>query len=171
MQKITSFLWFEDKCEEAIQFYVDIFNGNPNKKQESKIVQIKHYEEGMQTPGIEKMIGKVLTGVFELEGQRFMALDGGAGVFKMSGAISFLIETDDQAETDYFWEKLSAVPQAEVCGWLQDKYGVTWQVIPKRLSELISDPERQKSNSVTNAMLKMKKIIISDLEKAYVGGE
>src|SRR6266513_4888960 len=95
-QKITPFIWFDDGCEEAVNFYVDVFNGNPNKKEESKVEMIQRYEEGMQTPGIEKMVGKVLTAVFWLDGFRFMALDGGPGVFKMSGAISFVIEPEDQ---------------------------------------------------------------------------
>jgi predicted 3-demethylubiquinone-9 3-methyltransferase (glyoxalase superfamily) len=167
MQKITPCIWFEDKCEEAINFYVDVFNGNSNKKQDSKVELIQRYEDGMQTPGIEKMVGKVLTAVFWLDETRFMALDGGPGVFKMSGAISFVIEPRDQKETDYFWEKLSAVPEAEVCGWLQDKYGVTWQVSPKRLGELLEDPDRERAHRVMNAMLKMKKIDIAELEEAY----
>lgn len=165
MQKITPFIWFEDKCEEAMNFYVEVFNGNPNKNNESKIEMLQKYEEGMQTPGIEKMVGKILTGIFELEGQRFMALDGGP-IFKMSGAISFLVETDNQEETDYFWEKLSAVPEAEQCGWLQDKYGMTWQINPKKLGELLSDPDKEKAHKVMNAMLKMKKIDIATLEEA-----
>jgi predicted 3-demethylubiquinone-9 3-methyltransferase (glyoxalase superfamily) len=166
MQKITPFIWFEDKCEEAIKFYVDVFNGNPSKDKESKIEMIQRYEEGMQTPGIEHMVGKVLTAIFELDGMRYMALDGGPGVFKMSGAISFLVETENQEETDYFWEKLSAVPEAEQCGWLVDKYGLTWQISPKRLGELLSDPDKEKAHRVMNAMLQMKKIDIEKLEQA-----
>jgi predicted 3-demethylubiquinone-9 3-methyltransferase (glyoxalase superfamily) len=165
-QKITPFIWFEDNCEEAINYYVDVFNGNPKKKQESKIEILKRYEEGMQTPGIEKMVGKVLTAVFTLDGVKFMALDGGPGVFQMSGAISFVVEPDDQEETDYFWNALSAVPQAEQCGWCQDKFGITWQISPKRLGELMSDPDKEKSNRVMNAMLQMKKIDIAKLEEA-----
>jgi predicted 3-demethylubiquinone-9 3-methyltransferase (glyoxalase superfamily) len=165
-QKISPCIWFEDKCEEAINFYVEVFNGNPNKKEDSKVELIQRYEEGMQTPGIEKMVGKVLTGFFELEGQRFMALDGGSDVFKMSGAISFLIETENQEETDYFWGKLSAVPEFEQCGWLVDKFGLTWQVSPKRLGELLSDPNKEKAHRVMNAMLEMKKIDIKALEEA-----
>jgi predicted 3-demethylubiquinone-9 3-methyltransferase (glyoxalase superfamily) len=168
-QKITPCIWFEDKCEEAVNFYVEVFNGNPNKKEDSGIELIQRYEEGMQTPGIEQMVGKVLTVVFNLDGTKFMALDGGPGVFKMSGAISFLIEPEDQEETDYFWQKLSAVPEAEACGWLQDKYGVTWQVSPKRLGELLQDPDKEKAHRVMNAMLQMKKIDIAELNKAYEG--
>lgn len=165
-QKVTPCIWFEEKCEEAINFYVDVFNGNPNKKTESKIELIQRYEKGMNTPGIEKMIGQVLTAIFWLDGTRFMALDGGPGVFKMSGAISFVIEPENQEETDYFWEKLSVVPEAEACGWLQDKYGVTWQVSPKRLGELLMDKDKGKAHKVMNAMLEMKKIDIAALEEA-----
>lgn len=167
IQKITPCIWFEDKCEEAVKFYVDLFNGNPKKRQESKIEFIHRYEEGMQTPGIERMLGKVLTTVFWLDGTRFMALDGGPGVFKLSGAVSFVIEPGDQEETDYFFEKMSAVPEAEVCGWLTDKYGVTWQISPKRLGELLMDPNKEKAHRVMNAMLQMKKIDIKKLEEAY----
>ncbi len=164
-QKITPCLWFEDKCEEAVNFYVDVFNGNPNKKTESKVELLQRYEEGMNTPGNDKMIGKVLTVIYSLDGTRFMALDGGP-LFKMSGAISFVIEPIDQEEADYFSEKLSAVPEAEQCGWLQDKFGVTWQVSPKRLGELLMDPDKEKAHRVMNAMLEMKRIDIAKLEEA-----
>ena len=163
IQKITPFLWFEDKCEEAINFYVDTFNGNANKKSESKVISIKRYEEGMEVPGVEEMMGKVLTVIFELEGQRYMALDGGP-FFKFTPAISLYVECADQKEVDYFWEKMSAVPQAEQCGWIQDRFGMSWQIIPKQLGELL---EKDKSNKVLNAMLKMKKIDIKTLQEAY----
>lgn len=162
MQKITPSLWFEDKCEEAINFYVATFNGNPNKKNESKIISIKRYEEGMNTPGNERMLGKVLTGIFELEGIRFMALDGGP-IFKFNPAVSFSIECDNQEEVDYFWEKMSAQPEFEQCGWIQDKFGMNWQIVPKQLGELL---ERDPQNKVMNAMLKMKKLDIKALEDA-----
>jgi len=107
------------------------------------------------------MEGKVLTGVFKLAGQKFMCLDGGKQDWKFSEAISFYVECEDQDEIDYFYEKLSAVPEAEICGWLRDKYGIAWQIIPKNMGELIS-----KSKAAMEAMLKMKKIIIADLENA-----
>jgi predicted 3-demethylubiquinone-9 3-methyltransferase (glyoxalase superfamily) len=163
LQKLTPSLWFEDNCEEAMNLYVETFNGNPNKKSESKIISIKRYEEGMQTPGNDQMIGKVLTGIFELEGMQFMALDGGP-VFKMNEAISFQIMCADQAEVDYFTDKLSAVPGSEVCGWTKDKYGLSWQIIPKRLPELL---EKDTNHKVINAMLQMKKIDIAKLEEAF----
>jgi predicted 3-demethylubiquinone-9 3-methyltransferase (glyoxalase superfamily) len=166
--KITPFLWFDTQCEEAMNFYVDTFNGAPNKKQESRIVSIARYEKGMDAPGAEALEGKVLTGIFELAGQRFMALDGGP-VFQFNGAISLYVECEDQNEVDYFWSKLSAVPEAEQCGWCMDRFGLSWQIIPKQLGELMSDPDPIKSKRVVNAMLKMKKIIVADLQKAYEG--
>ncbi len=168
MQKIVPSLWFDNNCEEAVNHYISVFNGSPNKSADSKIISIKRYEKGMNTPGIEQMVGKVLTEIFELNGQRFMALDGGP-VFKFNEAISFYVECEDQKEVDYFWEKLSAVPESEICGWLKDKFGLSWQIIPKRMGELFSDPDSEKAHRAMNAMLKMKKIVIADLEKAAEG--
>jgi predicted 3-demethylubiquinone-9 3-methyltransferase (glyoxalase superfamily) len=123
MQKITPFLWFEkNNAEEAMEFYTSVFKN-------SKIVSIKRYPEGGKGP-MEGFDGKVVTGVFELEGQQFMCLDGGPNVWSFSGATSFLVECKDQAEIDYYWEKLSSDPAAEQCGWLKDKFGVTWQIVP-----------------------------------------
>jgi predicted 3-demethylubiquinone-9 3-methyltransferase (glyoxalase superfamily) len=152
-------------CEEAVNYYIDTFNKSPNMKSQSKIISIQRYEEGMQTPGIENMVGKVLTAIFELNGQSFMALDGGP-TFKLSEAVSFQIECEDQAEVDYFWERLSAVPESEQCGWAKDKFGLSWQIVPKRLGELLGDPDSEKANRVLNAMLEMKKINVEELERA-----
>lgn len=166
MQKIIPCLWFDTQCEEAINFYVDTFNGAPNKKQDSKIIEIQRYEKGMEAPGTDQMEGKIITAIFELAGQRFMALDGGP-VFKFSPAISLDIECEDQAEVDYFWEKMSAVPEAEQCGWIQDKFGVSWQIVPTRLGELLSDSNKTKAHAAMNAMLKMHKLDVAELEKAF----
>ena len=160
MQKITPCLWFDKNAEEAMNFYVEVFNGSPGKRSESKISSIRRYEKGMQTPGMPEMEGQVLTGIFELDGQKFMCLDGGPQDWNFSEAISMVVECQDQAEIDYFTEKLSAVPGSEICGWLKDKYGLSWQINPKNMEELV------KTNAQINAMLKMKKIIIADLEKA-----
>ncbi|HTK03460.1 MAG TPA: VOC family protein [Alphaproteobacteria bacterium] len=168
MQKITPCLWFDMNCEEAVNYYVSVFNAAPNKIAESKIISIQRYEEGMQTPDNDKMVGKVITAIFELNGQRYMALDGGP-IFKFSEAISFEIECKDQAEVDYFWGKLSAVPESEQCGWCKDKFGLSWQIIPTRLGELLTDPDKEKAHRVMNAMLQMHKIEVGDLEKAYEG--
>ncbi len=166
MNKIVPSLWFDMQCEEAMNYYVDTFNGAPHKKQESKIVSITRYEKGMEAPGAEQMEGKVITGIFELAGQRFMALDGGP-TFNFTEAISFYVECADQKEVDYFWNKLSAVSDAEQCGWCKDKFGLSWQIVPKQLGELMGDPDPVKSKRVINAMLKMKKIIVADLQKAH----
>jgi predicted 3-demethylubiquinone-9 3-methyltransferase (glyoxalase superfamily) len=166
MQKIIPCLWFDQDCEEAINFYVDTFNGAPNKKQESKIISITRYEKGMEAPGAEQMEGKIITAIFELAGQRFMALDGGP-LFKFTEAVSFDIECADQAEVDYFWEKMSAVPESEQCGWLKDKFGLSWQVVPTRLGELLEDPNKKKAHAAMNAMLKMHKLDVAELEKAF----
>ena len=128
MKEIAPFLWFDTQAEEAMNFYVDTFNGAPYRKKESRIVDIFRYEKDMDAPGAEAMEGKVINGIFELAGQRFMALDGGP-IFKFTEATSFYVECEDQKEVDYFWNKLSAVPEAEQCGWLKDKYGLSWQII------------------------------------------
>ncbi len=166
MQKITAFLWFDTRAEEAMNFYVELFNGAPHKKQESRIVSITRYEKGMDAPGADALEGKVITGIFELAGQRFMALDGGP-LFAFTEATSFYIECEDQKEVDYFWNKLSAVPEAEQCGWLKDKFGVSWQIIPTALGEMLGDPNPAKAQRVMEAMLKMKKIEIPVLQQAY----
>lgn len=168
MNKIVPSLWFDTQCEEAMNYYVDTFNGAPHKKEDSKIISITRYEKGMEAPGAGQMEGKVITGIFELAGQRFMALDGGP-VFNFTEAISFFVECADQKEVDYFWNKLSAVAEAEQCGWCKDKFGMSWQIVPKQLGELIGTPDPAKSMRVVNAMLKMKKIIVADLQKAHDG--
>jgi predicted 3-demethylubiquinone-9 3-methyltransferase (glyoxalase superfamily) len=172
MQKIVPCLWFEDRCEEAINFYVEVFNSAPGKSAESKILQIQKYPEGIKdAPWPPGMSGKVITAIFELSGQRFMALDGGPGVFPKSGPMSLLIECDTQEEVDHYWNKLSegGEPKAQQCGWLADKYGFAWQVNPKRLGELLSSPDKEKSNRAMQAMLQMKKLDIAELERAYEG--
>ena len=166
MQKIIPSLWFDQETEEAINFYVSVFNGSPNKSGVSRIISIQRYEKGMEIPGGADMTGKVLTAIFELNGQRFMALDGGP-IFKFNEAVSFYVECEDQEEVDYFWGKLSAIPESEQCGWLKDKYGLSWQIIPEQMGKLLSDPNRKKALAATNAMLKMKKIVIADLQKAF----
>lgn len=155
MQKITPFLWFDDQAEEAVNFYISIFKN-------SKITGITHYSE--EVPGPK---GKVMALTFELEGQEFMALNGGPGVFTFSGAISFFVKCKTQKEVDYFWEKLSEGGEKQKCGWLKDKYGVTWQVVPTVLGEMLNDSDPEKVRRVTEAMLQMTKIEIGELKKAY----
>lgn len=164
-QKITPFLWFDKNCEEAINYYVETFNNAPYSNKNSKINFIKRYEKGMEVPQSAEMEGKIITAEFELDGQKFQALDGGP-IFKFNESISLMVDCQDQAEVDYFWEKLSAVPESEQCGWCKDKFGLSWQIIPKQLGELIGSSDKEKSHRVVNAMLKMHKIDISGLQKA-----
>lgn len=160
MQKITPFLWFDKNAEDAINFYTSIFKN-------SKIVSIKRYPDGPLEGPMQGMEGKILTATFELDGQTFYALDGGP-FFKPTAAVSFYIECETQADVDYYWEKLSegGNPAAQQCGWLQDKFGFSWQVIPKALPQLLTDPDKEKSNRVLHAMMQMKKIDVAQLEAA-----
>lgn len=155
MQKITTFLWFDHQTEEAVNFYVSLFK-------DSRVLSIKYY--GKEVPGME---GKVLTAVFELNGQRFMALDGGP-MFKFTEAVSLFVDCEDQAEVDMLWEKLTADGGEESqCGWLKDKYGLSWQIIPRELMQLMSDPDPAKAGRVMQCMLQMKKIDVAKLREAY----
>jgi predicted 3-demethylubiquinone-9 3-methyltransferase (glyoxalase superfamily) len=167
-QKITPCLWFEKDCEEAMNYYIRVFNEAPHSPKNSKINWIMRYEKGIETPGAAEMEGKVLTGDFELDGQRYLALDGGP-IFKFNEAISLEVACRDQEEVDYFWSKLSAVKESEQCGWCKDKFGLSWQVTPTRLGEMLLDPDRVKAHRVANVMLEQHKIVISELEEAYRG--
>ncbi len=168
MQKITTFLWFDKETEEAMNYYVSVFNGNPGKKTESKVVNIKRYPEGPLEGPMKGFEGKVLTGVFELEGQQFMALDGGP-IFKFSESVSLLVDCKNQEEIDYFWNKFVGDGGLESqCGWLKDKYGFSWQIVPP-MEKFLSGDDVEGSKRAMHEMLKMKKITIADLEKAYAG--
>ena len=161
-QKITPCLWFDDQAEEAVTFYTSIFRN-------SKVLNVSRYgEAGHEIHG--KPAGTVLTVAFELEGQAFTALNGGP-VFKFNEAISFQVDCETQEEVDYYWEKLSegGDPKAQQCGWLKDKYGASWQVVPRVLVEMMSDPDSEKSGRAMEAMLQMKKIDIAALKRAYRG--
>jgi len=152
MQKIIPSLWFDNNCEEALNYYVSVFP-------DAKILSIKRYPEGITEGPMAGMGGKILTAVFELCGQQFIALDGGP-IFKFNEAVSFTVQCKDQDEIDYFWEKLSAVPEAEQCGWVKDQFGLSWQILPENMGELMQ------SDKAMQVMLQMKKIIIADLEAA-----
>ena len=157
MQKITPFLWFDDKAEEAVKFYTSIF-------EKSKIGKIARYgEEGEKVSG--RPAGSVMTVEFQLEGQEFVALNGGPH-FKFTEAISLVVNCQTQAEVDKFWKKLSAGGKEVQCGWLKDKYGVSWQIVPTILGELLSDKDAAKSQRVMQAMLKMVKLDIKKLKQA-----
>ncbi len=172
MQKITPFLWFNNNAEEAMQFYTSVFSGRAGSSQggkNSKIVHIQRYPTGITEGPMAGFDGKVLTGVFELEGQKFMALDGGP-VFQPSGAVSFLVECETQEEIDYYWDKLTAGgdPKAQQCGWLKDKFGFSWQIVPD-MSRWFNETDKAKSDRAMQAMLQMKKIDIQKLDEAYKG--
>ena len=159
-QKITPFLWFDSQAEEAANFYVSIFK-------QSRIGVITRYDdEGSKAAGRPK--GSVMTVEFELDGQKFTALNGGPH-FKFTEAISLVVNCDDQKEVDHFWGKLSAGGQEVQCGWLKDRFGLSWQVVPTALIEMLQDKDPEKSKRTMAAMLKMKKLDVDALKKAYDG--
>jgi predicted 3-demethylubiquinone-9 3-methyltransferase (glyoxalase superfamily) len=156
MQKITPFLWFDNQAEEAVALYTSVFEN-------SRVLNVTRY--GKAGPGPE---GSVMTASFELDGVQFTALNGGPHD-KFNEAISFQVDCKSQEEVDALWEKLSEGGEQGPCGWLKDKYGVSWQIVPTILFELLSGPDPEKSRRVTEAMLQMKKLDIQVLEEAYAG--
>jgi predicted 3-demethylubiquinone-9 3-methyltransferase (glyoxalase superfamily) len=156
MQKITPFLWFDNQAEDAARFYVSIFKN-------SRILGISRYGEAGPGPA-----GSVMTVRFELNGQEFIALNGGPH-FKFTEAISFSIDCKTQDEVDEFWEKLSEGGEPGRCGWIKDKYGLSWQVNPTALGQMLSDPDQEKAKRVMGAMLQMDKIDIAALQRAHDG--
>lgn len=159
---IAPCLWFDDQSEEAVEFYTRIF---PN----SRVLKISRYgEEGKEIH--QKPAGSVMTVSFELDGQPFTALNGGP-VFTFNEAISFQIDCETQEEVDHYWEKLSAGgdESAQQCGWLKDKFGVSWQVVPRALVEMLEDEDPEKAGRVMESMLRMKKLDVGELERAYAG--
>ena len=162
MQKITPFLWFNDNAEEAVQFYVSIFKN-------SKLVNVTRYDAAAAKAS-GRPEGSVMTAAFELEGQPFAALNGGP-VFKFTEAISFVVNCETQEEVDYYWNKLSegGDEKAQQCGWLKDKFGVSWQIVPTALNELLGDPDHARAQRAMQAMLQMKKLDINALRKAAEG--
>jgi predicted 3-demethylubiquinone-9 3-methyltransferase (glyoxalase superfamily) len=161
MQKITPFLWFDNQAEEAAKFYTSVFKN-------SKIGKILRYDEA-SAKAAGRPAGSVLTVEFEIGGQKFTALNGGPQ-FKFNESVSFVVNCDTQKEVDYFWEKLTADGgQESQCGWLKDKFGVSWQVVPTVLIEMLKDKDSEKSKRVMKAMLQMQKIDIKKLKAAYAG--
>jgi len=156
MKRITPFLWFDDKAEEAMNFYVSIFKN-------SKVGSVTRYGEAGPGPK-----GTVMTATFQLDGQDFIALNGGPH-FKFTEAISFSVDCKTQAEVDELWEKLSEGGQKSRCGWLKDKYGLSWQIVPAVLTEMLGDKDPEKSKRVMGAMLQMNKLDIKALKQAYEG--
>jgi len=159
-RKITPFLWFDTQAEQAAKFYTTIFRN-------SRINQISRYgKAGHETHGMDA--GSVMTVEFELEGQQFVALNGGP-MFQLTEAISFVVNCEIQEEVDYYWSKLSAGGEESRCGWLTDKFGLSWQVVPVVLIEMLADQDTAKAKRVMHAMLQMDKIDIPTLKKAYDG--
>jgi predicted 3-demethylubiquinone-9 3-methyltransferase (glyoxalase superfamily) len=156
VQKITPFLWFDNQAEEAMNFYVSIFKN-------SKVGKVARY--GESGPGPK---GTVMTASFELEGQGFTALNGGP-MFKFTEAISFVVHCKTQDEVDHFWDKLSEGGKTQQCGWLKDKFGLSWQIVPDALIELATDSDAQKSQRVMAAMMQMTRIDIAKLRQAHAG--
>ena len=162
LQKITPSLWFNDNAEEAARFYVSVFH-------DAKLGQISHFtEEGFETHG--RPAGSVLTVAFTIEGHEFLALNGGP-LFQFTEAVSFVVYCDSQKEIDYYWEKLTpgGDPDAQQCGWLKDKFGLSWQIVPSSMPEMIGDPDSAKAGRVMNALLRMHKLDMAELEQAYRG--
>ena len=153
MQKITPFLWFDSQAEEAANYYVSVFRN-------SKITRTARY--GDAGPGPK---GSVMTVEFELDGNQFIALNGGPH-YQITPAVSFVVNCKDQADVDYYWDKLTVGGMPVQCGWLTDKFGVSWQVVPTRLSELLVDPDKAKAQRVMAAMMKMVKLDVPTLEQA-----
>jgi predicted 3-demethylubiquinone-9 3-methyltransferase (glyoxalase superfamily) len=156
MPKISPFLWFDNQAEEAMNFYVSIFKN-------AKIGNVSRY--GDAGPGPK---GSVMVASFELDGMKFTALNGGPQ-YKFTEAISLYVDCDSQDEVDHYWEKLSAGGQVQQCGWLKDKFGLSWQIIPSALPKLLSDPDKGRAMRAMQAMLKMKKIDVAALQKAAAG--
>jgi predicted 3-demethylubiquinone-9 3-methyltransferase (glyoxalase superfamily) len=165
MQQVTPFIWFQGTAEEAMNYYVSTFDN-------SKIVHIERYAGNQGIPGEKELAGKVLTGVFEINGQRFMCLDGGAQ-FAMSGAISFVVEFETQEALDKVWNRLIDGGKTQQCGWVTDKFGLTWQIIPSSLGTMMSDasatPEQKKA--LMEAMIPMVKLDKAELEVAFEGAK
>ena len=153
IQKITPFLWFDNQAEEAMNFYVSVFK-------DSKVLSISRYGEGAPVPA-----GTVMTASFLIEGQQFTALNGGP-LFSFTEAISFVIHCQTQEEVDHYWEKLTEGGEEVQCGWLKDKFGVSWQVVPEALGRLLNNPDPNKAQRAMQAMFAMKKIDISQLQEA-----
>jgi predicted 3-demethylubiquinone-9 3-methyltransferase (glyoxalase superfamily) len=158
MRQLTPHLWFDDQAEDAAKFYTETFKN-------SKILATARYPKAAEEVS-GKPAGSVMTVEFEIEGQRFVALNGGPD-FKFNESVSFMIPCADQAEVDYFWERLTDGGEESVCGWLKDRYGLSWQVVPERLNEMLEDKDQRKVEAVTASFMNMRKLDLATLEEAY----
>lgn len=164
MEKITPMLWFDTEAEQAAQHYISVFSRRPGKKRgESKVLEISRYGDAGPRPA-----GMVMVVRFTLEGHEFTALNGGSE-FKFTEAVSFVIECDDQEEVDYFWNALTEGGEEVNCGWLKDRYGLFWQVVPTALFRMQTSPDQEKAQRAMKAMLQMNKLDIRELERAFNG--
>lgn len=166
MRKITPFLWFDNEAEEAANFYTSIFSA---KGGNSKITQTTYYPKAAEEVS-GKPAGSIMTISFQLEGQDFVAINGGPE-FKFNESISFMVNCETQEELDYYWDKLKegGDEKAQICGWLKDKFGLSWQIVPTIWSEMLQDKDTEKTERVMKALLQMKKIDIAKLKQAYEG--
>lgn len=164
MKKITPMLWFENQAEQAAEHYIAVFSKRPGANRgESRVLEISRFGEAGPGPA-----GSVMVVRFVLEGQEFSALNGGPE-FHFSGAISFVIECENQQEVDYFWKALAQGGEEGPCGWLKDRYGLSWQVVPREMMEMFSSPEKEKAQRAVKAMLGMKKLDVTELRRAFNG--
>jgi predicted 3-demethylubiquinone-9 3-methyltransferase (glyoxalase superfamily) len=165
MQKISTMLWFDDQAEAAAEHYVSVFSKRPGAKRgESKVLDVSRYGEA--GPG---KAGTVMVVRFQLEGQEFSALNGGPQDFAFSEAISLVINCETQGEVDYFWSALTQGGEEGPCGWLKDRYGLSWQVVPEGMVEMFNDADQEKAQRAVKAMLGMKKLDIGEVKRAFVG--
>jgi predicted 3-demethylubiquinone-9 3-methyltransferase (glyoxalase superfamily) len=168
MQKISPFLWFDDQAEEAANHYVSIFSGRGGSGGDTKIIDVASYgEAGAQASGRPE--GSAMTVTFRLDGQEFTALNGGPE-FQFTEAVSFVVNCENQEEVDELWDRLSEGGEQGPCGWLKDRYGLSWQIVPTVLGEMLRDEDPKKSERAMAAMLQMKKIDIQGLKQAYEEG-
>ena len=158
MNEIYPMLWFDDEAEEAANFYTSIFKN-------SRVITTTHYPKAAEEASGQRA-GSVMTVEFELDGERFVGLNGGPE-FKFNESVSFVVECEDQAEIDYYWGKLTDGGEESVCGWLKDRFGLSWQITPKVLEDMLKDPDEQKVEAVTATFMKMKKLEIEPLKRAY----
>lgn len=165
MQKITPMLWFDNEAEQAAQHYISVFSKRPGtKRDESKILEMTRYGEAGPGP-----VGSAFVVRFQLEGREFQALNGGRQNFAFNEAISFVIECETQAEVDYFWSAFTAEGEEGPCGWLKDRYGLSWQVVPIGFEQMLNSPDQEGAQRAVKAMLGMKKLDLAELQRAFAG--
>jgi predicted 3-demethylubiquinone-9 3-methyltransferase (glyoxalase superfamily) len=165
MQKITPMLWYDKEAEEAAQHYISVFSKRPGgKKGESRVLAISRYPEGSPGPA-----GSVMVVSFQVEGQEFQALNGGKQSFAFNESLSFVVDCESQQEVDYFWTELAKGGEEGPCGWLKDRYGLSWQITPRGMEEMLGSPNKEGARRAMQAMLQMKKLDLAELQRAFKG--